>query len=366
MDLMHWEGEWYMLLVDEATRFKACGTIQGQNAEDLMQALLNLWIYIFGPPERLVMDQQVALMSHDIGGEFERLGVERSPRGTTAGHGADQHTGTGIVERHVQLMKLTMFKLRAELQRQGLNPQPDEIGRESAMAQNLTLSYKGVTPAMSVFGVLPRGFYEVESEGVLSYEGATQTDISVFERAMRIRQTALAQAQQAVIEDRVKDDPGWRGPALLLRLDADDGVAVIQYQGKPYLVALRHIRPFRGIYHVAVQKPEVDEMLYKVMRYVESLSDYKVYLYGWVRDRKDKWIQLPKNNEEANRTLQKATVVSSHDGGRVQAEQDHYDRGINPAGTDCRSFFPEADDGFDYGRYGNACSSTTCGRQQRR
>lgn len=87
----------------------------------------------------------------------------------------------------------------------------------------------------------------------MSYEGSVQTDVTVFERAMRIRQSALAQAQQAVVEDRVarasrtrphqldlsaltagtseveffrevKDDPGWRGPALLLRLDADDGV----------------------------------------------------------------------------------------------------------------------------------------------
>ena len=210
-----------------------------------------------------------------------------------------------------------------------MNPQPEELGRESAMAQNITLSYKGITPAVAVFGTLPRRFYDTESEGILSYEGAGQTDIPVFERALRIRQTALAQAQQALIEDtvarasrtrphqldlsaltagtlevecfrEVKDDPGWRGPALLLRMDVDEGVAVIQYQGKPYLVALRHIRPFRGIYHVAVQQPEMDEMLYRLMRYVESLTGYKIYLYGLVRNQRDQWTKLPKNNEEAD------------------------------------------------------------------
>ena len=89
----------------------------------------------------------------------------------------------------------------------------------------------------------------------------------MFERALRIRQASLAQAQQAVIEDRVarasrtrphqlevgelvagtsevesyrevKNDQGWRGAALLLRLDADEGAANIQYQGKRYLVSL--------------------------------------------------------------------------------------------------------------------------------
>ena len=338
MDLFNWESAWFMLIVDEATRFKMCGTISGQESEDLLRAMLDLWIYMFGPPGRVVMDQQVSLMGHEAGGEFERLNIERCPRGTTAGHGAEQHTGTGIVERHVQLLKMTMYKLRAELQRQGLDPSMEELAQESAMAHNITLNYKGVTPSMAVFGTLPRGFYEVESDAILNSTGALQTDITVFERAVRIRQTALAQPQQAVVEDRVarasrtrphqldlstltagtsevefyrevKNDPGWRGPALLLRLDADEGVAVIQYQGKPYLVSLRFIRPYRGIYMVEVQKPETDETISKMMR-VEAMSDYKVYMYGWIRNRQDKWVKLPKENDEANRFLQKAILVS--------------------------------------------------------
>lgn len=340
IDLFNLDDHWYMLIIDEATRYKLCSTIPGQEAEQLLTVLLQLWIYIFGPPQRVVMDQQVSLMGHETGREFERLSMERCPRGTTAGHGAEQHTGTGIVERHVQLIKLTMLKLRAELQRQGLDPQPDELGREAAMAHNITLNYKGVTPSMAVFGILPRGFYDIESDGVTSVTGSKDSDVTVFERAMRIRQTALAQAQQAVIEDRiarasrtrphqldltslvagtseiefyreVKGDVGWRGPALLLRLDADEGVAVIQYQGKPYLVALRHIRPFKGIFHVELNNPTTEENLEKLMRYVESVSEYKVYLYGWIKKAKtDQWIRLPKNSDEANRILERAEIVS--------------------------------------------------------
>ena len=116
----------------------------------------------FGPPNRVVMDQQMSLMGHETAAEFERLGMTRCPRGTTHGHGAQQHTGTGLVERHTQLMKLTMFKLRAELQRQGISHEPQELCQESCVAHNVTLNYGGATPCMSVFGILPRGFYDPE------------------------------------------------------------------------------------------------------------------------------------------------------------------------------------------------------------
>ena len=341
MDLFVLNGTNYLLMVDEATRFKTCAIPEGLEAAQLMSCMLQSWIYLFGPPARLVLDQQPALMGHEAAAEFERLGMERVPKGTTRGHGADQHTGTGLAERHVQLIKLTMMKLQAELQRQGLNPEPLELGQESAMAHNQTLNYGGVTPCMSVFGILPRGFYDPESPGVLSMDGSTQRDVTVFERAMRIRQTALAQTQQAIIEDRVArankhrphqletdqltagvseveyyreiaGDPGWRGPALLLRLDQGEGVAVIQYQGKPYLVALRHIRPYRGVFHFEMKQDLVEQELHKLMRYVEGLSDYKVYIMGWIRKGKDgKWTKTPKESPLTKNVMQWADKVSN-------------------------------------------------------
>ena len=149
---------------------------------------------------------------------------------------------------------------------------------------------------MAVFGVPPRDFYEHDNTGILAVTGALQTDLSTFERAMRIRQTSLAQVQQAIIEDRIARaartrphqldqgliagtseveyyrDDHWRGPAMLLRIDADDGVAVIQYQGRPYLVSLRHVRPYRGIYLTEVQVPDVEQHMRRIMRYAESLQ----------------------------------------------------------------------------------------------
>ena len=240
--------------------------------------------------------------AHESGMEFERFNISRVPKGTTSGAAANQHTGTGLVERHVQLMKLIMLKLQAEMSRQGVTLENEELAGEAAMAQNITLNYGGVTPAICVFGTLPRGFYEEDGRGIMATSGALQTDLTVFERALRIRQAALAQCHQAINEDRIArasrsrprhldtqdlimgtsevefyrenpgDPGGWRGPALLLRLETEEGTAVVQYQGRPYLVSLRHIRPFRGIFMVTTSEPSAEHALLRLLGFVEQAS----------------------------------------------------------------------------------------------
>ena len=339
IDLFNMDGTWFLIMLDEATRFKMCSVVEGQESDQLLSCILKSWIYMFGPPFKIVMDQQCSLMGHETAAEFERLGMTRVPKGTTAGQGAEQHTGTGLVERHVQLLKLTMLKLRAELARQGLPHDLQDLCQEGAMAHNITLNYGGATPSMAVFGMLPRGFYELDSDGIMTTTGALQTDVTPFERAIRIRQTALAQTQQAIAEDRVarasrtkphqlklgeltagtsevefcrevKGDPGWRGPALLLRLDEQEGTAVIQYQGKPYLVALRHIRPYQGIFMVEVQNETVETALHHLMRYVESLTDYKIYMCGWLQKKNGSWYKVPKDEYPVKKVMHWAEEVS--------------------------------------------------------
>ena len=170
-DLFKLFGTWIFILVDEATRYKVAVTTNGREGQELQQKLLEHWMRFFGPPGSIIMDQESSLMSHDMAAEFERLNIERKPKGTTAGSAGAQHTSTGLVERHTGLMKLTMLKLKAELDRQGIVAETSEIAMESAMAHNCTLNYGGVTPAMAVFGVLPRGFYNDESPGVLASAG---------------------------------------------------------------------------------------------------------------------------------------------------------------------------------------------------
>ncbi len=204
-DLFKIWGSWILLLVDEATRYKVATVAESREASELQQRLMEHWMRYFGPPASLVMDQEASLMGHETAAEFERLNIERKPKGTTAGAAAKQHTGTGLVEhveRHVGLLKLTMMKLKAELDRQGIFYEISEVAMESAMAHNSTLNYGGVTPAMAVFGILPRGFYDDEAAGLLASAGALQTDLTTFEKALRIRQMSLSAVQQSIVEDR--------------------------------------------------------------------------------------------------------------------------------------------------------------------
>ena len=121
---------------------------------------------------------------------------------------------------------------------------------------------------------------------------------------MRLRQIALNAVQQAIQEDRLARashtrphqldlsqlvpgtttvdlhrDGTWRGPAVLLEVDQSEGTAIIKYQGKPYLVSLRFIRPSQGIfYNIDTQ---VGTGLYKLMRMTEATQPYKQQVLGY-------------------------------------------------------------------------------------
>ncbi|CAJ1430110.1 unnamed protein product, partial [Effrenium voratum] len=262
IDIFHLNQRQYLLMIDEATRYKVASVITSSEAEELLAVIMELWVRYFGPMKRLVLDQQSSLMSHETGAECERLGITRCPRGTTSGDAGKKHTGTGLVERHVQLTKLTMLKLYAELTRQGLVPEWKEIALEAAMAHNITLNYGGVTPSMSVFGVLPRGFYEEDSTGVLATAGALQTDLSVFERP-----GGSSFENETASLGRVK----WNttGTPGELTSDGED-------QHFCYASMLMHVREHRGIYGYT----QAEEAVVSLMKHAENLAPYRVQLMG--------------------------------------------------------------------------------------
>ena len=315
LDLFLYREVWIMLLVDESTRYKAATSVQSKEHRELLDKIFEHWIVIYGAPRQLVMDQETSLMGHEAGREMERFGIERVPKGTTSGAAGRQHTGTGLVERHVSLLEITMQKLEAELDRQGFRLTPHELARESAMSQNQSLNYEGATPCMAVFGVLPRPFYQDDRSGITTAAGALQTDITPFERALRIRQLALSMVHRAVAEDRVaranrtrthqlkidefvpgttmvdfhrevQGDVGWRGPAELLKIDRAEGTAIISYQGRPYLVSLRHIRHHQAGVFVSFSEDQASELRW-FKNIIERMSPYKCVVVGWVPEVKD-------------------------------------------------------------------------------
>ena len=355
VDPFHIDQQWYLLIVDEATRYKIGTLVKGRDHVSLLSGLLRSWIRYFGPPRNMISDQETSLMSVEAGTELERLHMQRQPRGTTSGKQGAQHTGTGLVERHIELTKITMAKIHAEALRYGIEVEGEELIAEACMAQNTTVSYGGYTPSMAVFGILPRGYMDPEEVPL----GADTEAISAapFERAARLRQIALQAAQAAILESRIvragrtrpqrtpvenlvpgtsqvelfRDDgtgQGWRGPGTLLKLDEDAGTAVVDYQNKPYLLPLRMVRPFRGTFLVYFEQDMRSRPYESLRKIVEESTPFRIHTVG-KRYQKGKepatgkWLYLPPTpNARSTQMLEDAQAFLA----------EHYPHGITLSG----------------------------------
>ena len=315
---------WFMIIVDVATRYKTIVKVSGRDLPTALQTLLQHWLRYFGPMRTLVSDQETCLMSHEAAAEMERLNITRSPAGTTRGGAQGQHTTTGVVEKHTDLAKLCMMKLRAEAERQGLDNDLADIAAEASFAQNATLNIGGYSPHMMVMGTLPLPYYDFDAPGIQAIAGAKTGKPSTFERALRLRQMALTAATQSIMEDRIarashtrpqripledlkpgtsevefhredQDGFGWRGPANLLKLQ-ENGSAIVEYQGRPYLIPLRNLRIFRGTYYsnynaetdepdsMRVQELESWLALRRLMQSTEATVPYRIDTFGHLRN----------------------------------------------------------------------------------
>ena len=146
-------------------------------------------------------------------------------------------------------------------------------------------------------------------------EGAAE---STFERSLRLRQIALQASQAAILESRIaranrsrpqrlrvedlvpgtttveifREDgsgQGWRGPATILKIDEEAGNAVVDFQGKPYLLGLRHVRPLRDSFHIHFNTSsststvaDAEKAITAMKEVVESSTPYRPFTMGEV------------------------------------------------------------------------------------
>ncbi|CAE7665697.1 unnamed protein product [Symbiodinium sp. CCMP2592] len=323
--------QWFLIVVDACTRFKTVSAATGRDLPTALKTMMQTWFGYFGPMKKLVSDQESCLMSHEAAVEFERLNIHREPAGTTRGKAQGQHTTTGIVEKHIDLVKICMLKIKAEAERQGLDVAMHDIAAEASFAQNASINLGGYTPHMMVMGTLPMPYYDMDAPGIQAITGSDQTNPTVFEKALRLRQLALTAAAQSIAENRIAraghtrpqrlpkedmkpgiteiefhredaDGYGWRGPGLLLKLQ-DNGSAIVEYQGRPYLIPLRNLRQFRGTYyndfHNNVKERKQQELdswlaLRRPMESAEACVPFRIDTYGHVKDIHGNWKVLPK------------------------------------------------------------------------
>jgi hypothetical protein len=283
--------------VDDLFRYKIGCPVSGTTARETAEALLRHWIRYFGAPKYLISDQGSSFASTEFGSYCDKWNIQRQFGGSDPST-PGQHTTTGVVEKAIDLLKHTMVKMNHECITDGIEPSPDELIGESCTARNCLLTYNGVVPIVGVLGASHTGeLLDMDSDTCDFYN----MDVSDYaERSVRLRQHAKVATLRAVTEYRIakanhthnqetvvvgvgsfvdifrrlatKDLPGWRGPGVVLDMNAETGTCTVRWQGKPWLMSLRHVRPREGyITHLAALGPST---CYNTNHYVEANGVY--------------------------------------------------------------------------------------------
>ena len=265
-DLFFLFDEVFVLIIDEAIRWKSGNHLPGKETKHLLNNLMSSWIRIFGPPKHLITDQEGALMSSEATQFCEQFGITRVPVGQ------GRVGSKGLVERHISLTKHSMLTLKKQLDSQGIAVTYGELIMESCMAQNHILEYNGGTPQTALFGQQTRSWYSPEDDHIMSFDGADSQRPDAIESAMRLRMLAKQCILQSIVQDRIAraaahrqhkheaelltpgtmvgiwrkpktgSVSGWHGPAELISVQRRAGSAIVVLQGLPLLIPLHHIR----------------------------------------------------------------------------------------------------------------------------
>ena len=274
MDCTQFLGTNLLVVVDLLFKMKGGGVLDDMTAKNLCQVFMNQWIKFYGPPRKVICDQGGNFAGLEFGTFLERLGIKRQLGGSDARRIGSAHTATGTVEKANDLLKTTMLKLYCDLSDAGIPVEISEVFSEACAAHNELLTFNGVTPNMGVFGRPSRDLYDLCNS---SPQAGSSSPEDVADRAVLLRQHAKAAVLRSVAEHRLaraqhahhqvsdlvgkapgtlvdlyrrpasKDAPGWRGPATLVDLSELTGTAIVTWQGRPYVVPLRHVRPHAGV-----------------------------------------------------------------------------------------------------------------------
>ena len=133
VDLFFLWGLTFILMIDEAVRFKVACHLKSKDAKSLMKTMLYGWFRYFGTPRCLRSDQEGGIKSEEFGMVCDRYSIHRQLAGNDDN---GKHTSTGLAERHIQLIKNNDLKCERQCRLQGLDVDKEDIVFECTMCQN--------------------------------------------------------------------------------------------------------------------------------------------------------------------------------------------------------------------------------------
>jgi hypothetical protein len=130
IDLFYIFGMQFLMMIDEAVRYKVVCLCTTKDAKTLAKVMLLNWFRYFGPPKVLRSDQEGGIRSEEFAQVCDRFSIHRQLAGSDD---TGQHTQTGLPEKHIQLVKLSSLKCQHQCEAQGLNIDKEDIVVECAM-----------------------------------------------------------------------------------------------------------------------------------------------------------------------------------------------------------------------------------------
>ena len=179
-DLFFLFDETFTLMIDECIRWKTGDHLADRHTATILRSLIYLWLRIWGPMEHLMTDQEGGLMSAEANAFFDNFEINRIVVGT------EGSTTKGLVERHIQITKLSMLRFRKTANEQGLDVTHSDLCQECCMMQNHLLEYAGGTPQVALVGS-QRGVNNIDWQTIGSVTGALQTRADIAETMIRGR-----------------------------------------------------------------------------------------------------------------------------------------------------------------------------------
>ena len=116
-DLFYIFNQQFLIMVDEAIRYKVSALLPKKDAASIAKCMLYTWFRYFGPPKTIRFDQEGGVRSDDFAVVCDRYGIHRQLAGSDD---SGKHTTTGLAERHIHLIKSSALKCKKTCDRQGL------------------------------------------------------------------------------------------------------------------------------------------------------------------------------------------------------------------------------------------------------
>ena len=183
IDLKTWRGGYILYMIDMFTRYTQAAFITRKNPEQVVNAILEKWVAVFGVPSAIM---------NDNGGEFvnsEMQALKSELNVVDITTGAESPWQNGLCEKNHHTMDNILERIEADYPKLSINV----MLAWAMMAKNSLMMVYGYSPYQLVFGANPR-LPNILTDGPPAWEESTVSE------KLRMHLNALHKCRKSFIE----------------------------------------------------------------------------------------------------------------------------------------------------------------------